>query len=79
MQGLTDQGEERGLLQGRTEELHLRWQDLPVSVPLWLYAPPLLWEPRTVVCVPVPMQSQQGRICLSAEGIVTSPAIVGDQ
>lgn len=34
MQGLTDQDEERGLLQGQTEELHLRLQDLLVSVPL---------------------------------------------
>ena len=57
MQGLTDQDEERGLLQGQTEELHLRLQDLLVSVPLWMYDPPLLWERGTVVCVPVPMQS----------------------
>lgn len=56
MQGLTDQGEERGLWQARIEELHLRLQD-SVSVPLWMCDPPLLWEPRTVVCVPVPRQS----------------------
>lgn len=57
MHGLTDQDEERALLQGQTEELHLRLQDLLVSVPLWMYDPLLLWELGTVVCVPVPMQS----------------------